>query len=249
MKMTAWCIFFLMILAVSFGSAQQNISSRHTWQQISGNWSVVLDNRESYLRESRGRSFNFGYSPLINLNSLISINEYSATSITHTFALHSPASASTYLTFFAASDFRQFHAVQFSGGRANINTISIIRSTIKDTTKPRQEKGNFIVATLASQELPLDYGRAYTLTINIQGKTISVLIDNAQVLSHTLDDELEGGKIGFASRNCLPIIDNLKVFKGNNILFEDDFTKESIKKKVLRGRKLTPEEVEQQKRK
>jgi hypothetical protein len=223
--------------------------STHTWQQISGNWSVVSDNKESYLRENRGKSFNFDYSPLINLNSLISNSEYDFTSITHTVAIYAPADGATYLTFFAASDYRQFYAVQFTGTTSSITTIQIIKSQIKDTTLPKQAKGNFTITTLATKEVSLAYGKTYTLTITAQGKTITVAIDNTQVLSHTIDEELEGGKIGFASKNCIPIIDNLKVYKGKEIIFEDDFSKESIRKIVLQGKKLTPQEVEERKKK
>ncbi|MCX8125324.1 MAG: hypothetical protein N3F66_14340 [Spirochaetes bacterium] len=221
----------------------------YTWQQISGNWSVVSDNKESYLRENRGKSFNFDYSPLINLNSLISTDEFTITQLTHTISLHAPADSITYMTFFAASDYRQFYAVQFAGNSSNIHTISIIKSDIKDTTLPKQAKGNFYITTLASREVSLEYGRTYTLTITVQGKTIAVAIDNAQVLSHTLNEEPESGKIGFASKHCIPIIDNLKVYKGKEIIFEDDFSKESIRKIVLQGRKLTPQEVEELKKK
>ncbi len=225
--------------------AQDNVTSTHTWQQISGNWSVVSDNKESYLRENRGKSFNFDYSPLINVNSLISSNSFSFTSVTHTVALYSPADGATYLTFFAASDYRQFYAVQFTGDSKIIHTVSIIKSDIKDTTLPKQAKGNFIITTLATKEVSLDYGRAYTLSINLQGKTLTAAIDNTRILSHTLNEEPEGGKIGFASKNCIPIIDNLKVLNGKEIVFEDDFSKESIRKIVLQGRKLSPQEVEE----
>jgi len=76
-----------------------------------------------------------------------------------------------------------------------------------------------------------------------------VLVDNKQVLSHTLNEKLEGGSIGFASKNCIPIIDNCKVYNGSTIVFEDDFSKESIRKIILKGKKLTPQEIEEQKKK
>ncbi|NMB63623.1 MAG: hypothetical protein GYA16_02005, partial [Spirochaetes bacterium] len=68
-KSQSYIIAFLLLLAFSISYAQQ---TSHTWQQISGNWSVVSDNKESYLRENRGKSFTLDYSPLINVNSLIS---------------------------------------------------------------------------------------------------------------------------------------------------------------------------------
>ena len=233
---------FFFILAPLFSQ------TLYTWQQISGNWSVVSDNKESYLRENRGRSFNFDYSPLINHNSLITNQEVKFTTLSHSFALNSPASSTTFFTFFNALDYRQFYAVQFTGNANSIHTIALIQSTIKDTTLPKQAKGNFTITTLAAKEVSLEYGTTYTLTISVQGKTINAAIDNAQVLSHTLNEELEGGKIGFASKDCIPIIDNLVVYNGKEIVFADDFSKESIKKIVLQGRKLTPQEVEEMKK-
>lgn len=245
-KSQSYIIVFWLFLAFSISYAQQ---TSHTWQQISGNWSVVSDNKESYLRENRGKSFTFDYSPLINVNSVISTSEYDFTSLSHTFAIYAPADGATYMTFFAASNYRQFYAVQFTGDSKTIHTVSIIKSDIKDTTLPKQAKGNFIITTLATKPISLEYGRTYTLSISVQDKTIYVAIDNAQVLSHTLDEKLEGGKIGFASKNCIPVIDNLKVYKGNDIMFQDDFSKESIRKIVLQGKKLTPQEVEERKKK
>ncbi len=242
-------IFLFVVIYLSQLSAQ-NQPSHYIWQQVSGNWSVISDNKESYLRESRGMVFHFDYSPLINLNSLISMNEIpSFTMLTHTFSLNAPASDATFMTFFAASDYRQFYGVQFSGNESSITTVSLVQSDIKDTTLPRQAKGNFTITTLSSQNVSLAYGRTYTLSITIQKKHITVLVDNTQVLSHTLDEEPEGGKIGFAAKHCIPIIDNLIVSKDNTIIFSDDFSKESIRKIVLQGRKLTPEEVKQEKEK
>ncbi|MEJ5362395.1 MAG: hypothetical protein WHV26_10070 [Spirochaetota bacterium] len=237
----------LALIIFSISSAQQ--TNTYTWQQISGNWSVVSDNKESYLRENRGKSFQFDYSPLINLNSIISTNEYSFTVLHHTFSLHSPGNDSTHLTFFSASNYRQFYAVKLAGNNSTIHTISLVASSIKDTTLPKDAKGNFVITTLSAREIALQYGTTHTLTITVHNKTISIAIDNAQVLSHTLDEELEEGSIGFASKNCIPIIDNLIVYKGNEIIFSDDFSKESIRKIVLQGRKLTPEEVKQEKEK
>jgi hypothetical protein len=239
---------YFLVLLFLFVSSSIFSQSYYTWQQISGNWSVVSDNKESYLRENRGRSFNFDYSPLINHNSLITNQEVKFTTLSHSFALNSPASSTTFFTFFNALDYRQFYAVQFTGNAHSIHTIALIQSTIKDTTLPKDAKFNFIISTLASKEVSLEYGTTYTLTITVQGKTISAAIDNAQVLSHTLNEEMEGGKIGFASKNCIPIIDNLVVYNGKEIVFADDFSKESIKKIVLQGRKLTPQEVEEMKK-
>ncbi len=88
----------MLLLSIIFSYSQS--TPTYTWQQISGNWSVVSDNKESYLRENRGKSYTFNYSPLINLNSLISNSEYDFTSITHTVAIYAPADGATYLTFF-----------------------------------------------------------------------------------------------------------------------------------------------------
>lgn len=242
-------VFFISCMLYAHNDTTSSITQEYTWQQISGNWAVVYDNRESYLKESRGKTYIFNYSPLINLNAIITSKEVNFTTLTHTFSINAPSDSPLYFTFFDCVDYRQFYAVQFTGDSTTIHTVSIIKSDIKDTTLPKQAKGNFIITTLATKPISLEYGKTYTLAISVQGNTISIAIDNAQVLSHTLDEELEGGKIGFASKNCIPVIDNLKVYKGNDIIFQDDFSKESIRKIVLQGKKLTPQEVEEYKKK
>ncbi|MGB4270275.1 MAG: hypothetical protein WBK20_13990 [Spirochaetota bacterium] len=236
------CLFFFVVMHLSQPFAQSQ--HHYTWQQISGNWSVVSDNKESYLRENRGKVYNFGYSPLINCNSIITTDELPEyTMITHTLAINAPSNDAAFMTFFAATDYRQFYGVQFSANESSIYTVSIVQSDIKDTTLPRQAKGNFTVTTLASQELSLNPGQTYTIAIAINSKAISVLIDKTQVLSLKVPHQPHGGKIGFSSKHCIPIIDNLIVYNDNTIIFTDDFSKESIRKIVLHGKKLTPEEV------
>jgi len=242
----------VLVVTVCFICMSTTLSqaSDFIWQQISGNWSVVADNKESYLKENRSKAFAFDYSPLINCNAIISTNSSIVfTRLTHTLMLDAPQDTATYFTFFNASDYRQFYAVQLTGNDSCITTLSIIQSDIKDTTLPKQAKGNFIITTLASSDVQLAYGQPYTLTIAIKNAIITVLVDDKQVLSHTLNEKLEGGSIGFASKNCIPIIDNCKVYNGSSVVFEDDFSKESIRKIILKGKKLTPQEIEEQKKK
>ncbi len=249
MKQYQTIVLVLTVCLIGIGTTLLQASD-FIWQQISGNWSVVTDNKESYLKENRSKAFNFDYSPLINCNTIISTNSSIVfTTVTHTLTLDAPQGTATYLTFFNATDYRQFYAVQLTGNDSCITTISIIQSDIKDTTLPKQAKGNFVITTLASSDVQLAYGQPYTLAITIKNATITVLVDNKQVLSHTLNEKLEGGSIGFASKNCIPIIDNCKVYNGSTVVFEDDFSKESIRKIILKGKKLTPQEIEEQKKK
>ncbi|MGQ9843731.1 MAG: hypothetical protein ACUVRK_09205 [Spirochaetota bacterium] len=241
---------FLLLFTCSSVRTFAQSASEYTWQQISGNWSVVSDNQQSYLKESRGKSLNFDYSPLINLNSIITTNEVqSFSSLTHTFSLNAPLSAPAFITFFGASDFRQFYGISFVGNESSITTVSFIQSTINDTTLPKEAKNNFTITTLASKEVSLNYGQTYTLTITVQEKTISAVIDNTKLLSYTFNQKFYGGKIGFASKNCIPIIDDITIYNGKEIVFADDFSKQSIRKIVLQGRKLTNEELEEMKKK
>lgn len=241
-------VVIIILFFPTYSSLEENVS--YKWLQITGNWTIIIDRDVKYLKENKSKSIIFNYSPLVNYNSIISNEEIiSFSELKVDFSINSSTVDSTLFIFFNAQSFRQFYAVQFTGNEKTIHTVALIQSNIKDTTLPKQAKGNFNITTLATKEISLEYGRTYTLTITVQGKTISAAIDTAQVLSHTLNEELEGGKIGFASKNCIPIIDNLVVYNGKEIVFADDFSKESIKKIVLQGKKLTPQEVEEEKKK
>lgn len=243
-------LIFLLLFTCNVVGAFAQSANEYTWEQISGRWSAVSDNKESYLNESRGKSFNFDYSPLINLNSIITTNEVQPfTTLTHTFSLNSPSSVTTFITFFGASDYLQFYGIRFTGNESSIITASLIQSTINDTTLPKEAKNNFTVTTLASKEVSLNYGQTYTLTIRINKNTAEIIIDEQPILTCALPNTLEAGKIGFASKNVLPIIDNLFVYNKKTLIFSDEFSQESIRKIVLQGRKLTKEEVEEMKKK
>lgn len=242
-------IIFLLLCICNPSILLAQSTDDYTWQQISGKWSCVFDNKESYLKESKGKSINFDYNPLINLNSIITTNQvHLFTTLAHTFSLNAPSSATTFITFFGASDYRQFYGVRFTGNESSITAVSLIQSTINDTTLPKEAKNNFTVTTLASKEVSLNYGQTYTLTIRINKNTAEIIIDEQPILTCALPNTLEAGKIGFASKNVLPIIDNLFVYNKKTLIFSDEFSQQSIRKIVLQGRKLTKEEVEEMKK-
>ncbi|HRV16377.1 MAG TPA: hypothetical protein P5130_13970, partial [Spirochaetota bacterium] len=73
MKQYQTIVLVLTVCLIGIGTTLLQASD-FIWQQISGNWSVVTDNKESYLKENRSKAFNFDYSPLINCNAIISTN-------------------------------------------------------------------------------------------------------------------------------------------------------------------------------
>jgi hypothetical protein len=237
-------IWFCLIISLSFSAAfGQDVVYR--WISIAGKWETRKDNKEIFLIESKSKTYNHGYSELINYNSLISQDVIIEPSlIQFSFSMSSPANTTEQLFFFNSDDFRSFYAFKLAGDGKKISKISLISSKINDTTLPRAIKNNFTVSEMAAKECSLDYNKDFAseIAINKRKKTLAFKVNGKELLSTNLPNDISSGKIGFSNRNAVLKIAGLKVYSGKKVVFEDDFSTDSIKRLKFTAKKISETE-------
>lgn len=236
-------ISFLICYGLNVSLAQQKVFK---WKTISGNWENRKDNREAFLIETKSKTRDWGYSELINFNSLITENpvpDYSYLRCTLS-VINPSGDAVAQMAVFALKDLRDFYAFKFTGDREKITRVMFVSSKIKDTTKSPSEKWNFEVKELASKETALEYNRNYKIEISVSRNKATLFIDGKKVLEGVSGENMNGGKIGFSNRNAMLKIADLKVFKGNAVVFQDDFSVDTVKRWKVTAERLTKEDYE-----
>lgn len=222
----------------------------HNWNTISGKWDARTDNKSSYAIEAGSKTRNWGYSELINYNSLIMLQPLTGySSIQYSIELLNPTATSETMLFFAAGDYRQFYAFKLTGNADKINRLLFISSSIKDTTLPPSAKWNFAITELESKDVEMEYNKEYSVEIRVKKNTAKLYIDGKKVMAADAPDELTGGKIGFSNRNAIVKIASVKVYGGKTVLFEDDFSKDTIKRYRVTATKISKEEYQKQQKK
>jgi len=202
----------------------------YTWKKISGKWSI--DTERKVLKERKRWALDWGYSELINLNSIISEKRIpSFTEFKCSAKTQNPVKNKVQqMYFFSGKNFRHFHAVRLTGDKERFNTAEIIKCTPKDPTKSRKVKWNFKITPLASKEIDIPYDEKNKIEITNDDRNLELHINGSKILDADTDDELENVKIGFSSRNAAMEISGLSVKNGRDVVFKDDFTVDSIKR-------------------
>ena len=221
------------------------------WKKISGRWEIQSspNSNSHFLWEGKVNTRQWGYSELINYNSIIAenpLNEYSRISFNMEIAdpLDNPVQI---MTFFAARNFRYFHAFRFSGVRAGLKKVSLISSREKNPELPRRVKWNFIIEEKLTKNCSLEYDKNYFIDIRFYGKKILLYINKKRVASFVSKEPLNSGRFGFSNRNASIKIADVKIYSGKKIVFEDDFSEDTIKRIGVRARRVkkTSEEVKE----
>jgi hypothetical protein len=239
------CLFFAVVLyqVISFNAHAEGRA--YKWKKISGKWEIKKScGSSSFLEESRAKTRQWGYSELINNNSIISENPLEKYSrIAFSMELADPTDNPVQMmAFFAARDYRYFHAFRFSGDREGIERVSLVRSREKDPKLPRNVKWNFIIEEKMSKEYPLEYNRNYRIDIRFQKKSVLLYIDKKRIASFISKEPLNSGRFGFSSRNAIIRISEVKVYAGNRIIFEDDFSEDTIKRIGVKAKRVKEKE-------
>jgi len=232
----------LVILIFSTTSAIDSAISEKNlkWMKISGKWETVETDDGSFnLIERKAKTYPFGYSELINMNSIITLNSVGQYSkIVFTLEIVNPVDNPVELmSFFAAKDYRNLYAFRFKGDSAKLNTVRLIQSKDKDTSLPRNVKWNFIIEEIASKDYALEYQKKHRFEIRCAGRWVQLKINGRKVLSITTENPLNSGRIGFSNRNATLKIADLKVYKGRRIVFQDDFSEDTNKRYGVRAKR------------
>ncbi len=240
------CLFFavaFILQVLSFNAlAKEKIFK---WRKISGNWAIQKScNGSHFLVERKGKTRQWGYSELINNNSIIAAKPLSGyTRIAFSIEIAEPMDNPVQiLAFFAARDFRYFHAFRFSGSMEGIERVSLISSREKNPKLPRSVKWNFIIEENMTRDYLLEYKRNYRIDIRFNKNRVLLYIDKKRIASFISEEPLNSGRFGFSNRNASLRISDVKVYSGSRIIFEDDFSEDTIKRYGVRVKRVKKKE-------
>jgi len=190
------------------------------------------------LFDSKSKSIAYGYSELINTNSIISIPVMTKASRFETeIELFSPSDSSSGTFIFTSQSYKSYYAVQLQGSKKGIEKAVLQQCAVKDTTLPPSAKNNFTITELASKPVSLKWGNPVKITITAKKKKLKADINGTEI-DFTLDSALPEGSVGFSHTNNLMKIRSIKVLSDNTVIFEDDFSQDRIKKMVYKAEKV-----------
>jgi hypothetical protein len=233
-------------LVVLFTIAAIAQEKKFTWLNITGRWEIRSDNKRYSLVESLRATRKYDSSELVNYNSIITqepVSDYS--SIHYNFEMGgTPGTPTEMVIFFAAQDFRTYYGFKLKADGTKDATLVFHGSSVRDTTLRPHIKGNFVITDIATKQVPLEFNREYRAEIRIKKNRAILYLDGKKLLEAEAPEALAGGKIGFSNRNAALRIADLKVYNGREIVFEDDFSKDSIKRYRVQATTMSKEEYE-----
>lgn len=208
------------------------------WRSVSGKWRTGSDKESTYIVETKLRSRSWGYSELINQNSIVTLESLTGvTSIKFTLRFQEPVKSEvTAMAYFNVESYREFIGFRFSGNKESLNKAQFITSQIKDKSKPPSKKWNFKITEIETCECSLSYNKEYKMEIQIEKGSAALYIDGKKILQGKCDEATGSGKIGFSVKNAALRIDDVRAFNGKKIVFEDDFSRDTIKRIVVKGK-------------
>lgn len=227
---------FFLILTIIFFSSLYSQDIVFKWKSIAGSWRISTNNEDKYLTENKIRAISWGYNDIINHNSISTqdaLENYS--SIQLSLELRNKSDNSEFMIFFALDkQHRGFYAFKYTND-TNCK-ITFINSKIKDDKLPPNVKWNFLINSFNSTDFDFEQNKKYKIEIKIVDKKAVLYIDDKKIIESETTDIINSGNIGFSSKNIQPVIREVKVFKDKTIIFEDDFSKDTIKRIVVKGK-------------
>lgn len=220
-------------LAICLSAAQ---ADDKLWTHVSGSWSVDTNGR--LLSDSKARARIAGYTEIHDMNSVQSAsNLEKLTRLSAEFELLSPMPDNKAMVFFGAPTQKSFYALRLTGSMEKITSVSIIRSAVKDTTLPFAARNNVEIKEIVSAPVSFKWGESINAEVKTRKKKLTVTV-NGKELECTMDEPLPAGMIGFSHANNLMRIHSVKAFSGDDVIFEDDFSKNRIKKLSFTAEKV-----------
>ncbi len=226
---------FIVLLVIILINCMTIAQGQYLWRQISGNWEILEETNQ--LIEKQGKTISWGYSELINNNSIETINELGAfTNATFNIEFNAPVHDQGFFLFFwGMLKQMEFSAIRFSAEGNKIRSIEYIESEFINKAIKGLSKWNFSVTVIESREVEMLPNRKYKCDLLFKNNNVSVLIDNKKVLSCTLRKNVTLGKVGFSNRNLIPAINEIKITDARKIIFQDHFINDSIKRIGVSG--------------
>ena len=227
---SAFIIFFIAISAI----AQEE---NYKWKSISGKWRTYSDESGTYLVETKVKTVEWGNSELINYNSIITTRPFEGmTSLKISMRILTPVKPEVaLLIFFKAENFKDFFAFRLTGTDGTLSQAQFINSKIKDPAKPPVEKWNYVITESGNSKCKIENNRDYKAEISIKGDNAVLFIDGQKILEGKAGGNPGAGKFGFSCKNAALRLDDVKAYKDKDIIFEDDFSKDSMQRIVVKG--------------
>lgn len=242
------CIFSIIVLMTA-GVKTTPADDNYKWQRFSGNWEI----KNSHLSETRAWASPWYYYELLNYNSVTSKNRLGHyNSLEFSFTVNKPGIEiktrdkvpEFMVSFNITSPFKNwnFHiyGMKFTADEEAVREVGLIFSDRINRTLRYATKNNTFVKVLTSKTIKLEYGKEYKVKINLAGNNAVLIIDGEKILSGKMPENEHEGKIAFSSKNLLLKIRDVKVYNNKEIVFKDDFTKDTIyvpKKKARKSKK------------
>jgi hypothetical protein len=129
-------------------------------------------------------------------------------------------------------------AIKIKGNSDYLENISLVFSDRIDKTRKYAVKHNTFVKELSSKKIRLDYGKEYSIKIDLRGKNVIVYIDGKETLNGQIPESEHGGRFALSSKNLILKVKEFTVFNNKKIIFKDDFTQDTIYVPRRRARKV-----------
>ena len=224
-KFSLSVIFFCTVIS-SFAVAETK-----NWTKFGSSWEV----NGSTASTVTGYCSPWNYYELTNYNSLISINpikNYSDIEVIAEIKERVETPSEFLISFNVTSEsknwFYHMYAFKITGGYWGMDKASLIFSDRADKSKSFETKNNTFVKELATTDCSIKYEKNYTYHIAFKNGNVILFINDEKILSAPFPEKNYDGVMAISSRNAKISIDRVTVKKGNKILFEDDFTEDTI---------------------
>jgi hypothetical protein len=199
------------------------------WNNINGRWLVSAETKQ--ISDESKKTWEFGYSELINNRSIISCERYSnITSIRTNILPTETSDGSMLMLFFSSSSYRSFYAFRFTGDKNSFTALQFIKSEIIDSSKPASKKNNFKITVLSEKKANYPYDKPLNLSININNKKAQIILNGKQELSFEAEEKLTDGFFGISHKFNAISASSFKVLSGKKTIFEDDFTTDKVRR-------------------
>ncbi|MBN2038684.1 MAG: hypothetical protein JW864_01485 [Spirochaetes bacterium] len=231
-KLLAVLFSIFTIACSSYAIEEENITEKiPKWKNISGQWEIFKNKGSSSLYEKKCKYRKWNYNELINFNSIATLNPINAyDKYTFSFQVQYPRKPAAELMFlFAMKHYRIFYAFKYII-EEDKTELQFISSKITDPTLKASVKNNFFISVLNSKKIKFEFNKLYNVEIKINENKAELYIDGKKTMEAKSPENLNSGRIGFSSRNCQPIIDDVKIYDKGNIVFEDDFSLDLIQR-------------------
>ena len=229
-KIFSIIIFFISVLGINV-SADDSL-----WRLVGGNWLVSSESHLLY--DIVKKAENTGLSEINDNNTVIAMNSVKGiTSIQTELEIYDPSGANSSFIFLSPGSFRTFLGVRFSG-ETKISKLEIIRSEIKDSTLASSIRNNYTVTVIRDAAVEIEYGKKIPIEIKIDKKKIALFIDNRKLMEYEADRDLSTGYLGYAHKNNLIRVYSSRILSGKDVVFEDTFVKDRIKRYTVQAKKV-----------